>query len=102
MELTGAEGDMARLPFPDRPRVLLAAAVEPTTAPQELEEVLQRIVEGAATVAGAATPPSASAAVAADHGTSGMAPEPSDGLSREVHNPTGVRAASSATVYWKL
>jgi len=48
----GPEADMARLPFPDRLRVLLSAAVE-LTAPQELEQVLQRIVEGAATVAGA-------------------------------------------------
>jgi len=52
MEPIGPEGDMARLPFPDRLRVLLSAAVE-LTAPQELEQVLQRIVEGAATVAGA-------------------------------------------------
>jgi len=52
MEQIGPDGDMARLPFPDRLRVLLSAAVE-LTAPQELEEVLQRIVVGAATVAGA-------------------------------------------------
>lgn len=51
MEPTGQAGDVERLPFPDRLRVLLSAAVE-LTAPQELEDVLQRIVESAATVAG--------------------------------------------------
>jgi len=52
MEPIGQAGEVGRLPFPDRLRVLLSAAVE-LTAPQTLEDVLQRIVEGAATVAGA-------------------------------------------------
>jgi len=52
VEPIGQAGEVGRLPFPDRLRVLLSAAVE-LTAPQELEDVLQRIVEGAASVAGA-------------------------------------------------
>jgi signal transduction histidine kinase len=52
MESIGQAGEVGRLPFPERLRVLLSAALE-LTGPHELEEVLQRIVEGAATVAGA-------------------------------------------------
>jgi GAF domain-containing protein len=52
MEATGQAGELGRLPFSDRLRGLLSAAVE-LTAPQELEQVLQRIVESAAAVAGA-------------------------------------------------
>jgi len=51
MAALGQAGGVGRLPFPERLRVLLSAAVE-LAGPYKLEEMLQRIVEGAATVAG--------------------------------------------------
>jgi signal transduction histidine kinase len=48
----GQAGEMGGLPFPERLRVLVAAALA-LSGPHELNEVLQRIVEGAAAVAGA-------------------------------------------------